>query len=76
MIKLSKSQQVLFDKLKAGEVVCYMRAVPRLNPSEYFYEWESGDRCTQAARGLINKGLAKIKKNKFGSNVLLLIREV
>lgn len=58
-IKLSKTQQELYDAMKAGVVVHYMPYAGRFNPNAYYYRSDTFKHCTAAANALISKGLAK-----------------
>lgn len=58
-MKLSKTQQELYDAMKAGVGVHYMRYMGSLNPSAYYWREDNNQRVTAAASALIEKGIAK-----------------
>jgi hypothetical protein len=59
VIKLSKTQQELYDAMKSGVVVHYMPYAGRFNQTAYYFRTDTMKRCTAAAEALREKGLAQ-----------------
>lgn len=57
--KLSKTQQELYDAMKSGTSVYYMRFMGRFNPNPYYFRGDILKHCTAAARALEDKGLVE-----------------
>lgn len=70
--KLSKTQQELYDAMKAGVVIHYMPYAGRFNPTAYYFRNDTMKRCTAAANGLIDRKLAK-QVGGFSKEKLVLI---
>lgn len=59
-MKLTKTQQELFNAMKAGVSVYFMGYMGRFNPSAYYYRADNNRRVTAAAKALLEKGLATL----------------
>jgi hypothetical protein len=71
-MKLSKTQQELYDAMKAGVIVHYMPYMGRFNPTEYYFRSDNSKRVTSAANALKEKGLAETV-GKYNDKKLVLI---
>ena len=59
-MKLSKTQQELFDAMKAGVVVHYMPYMGTFNPTAYYFRNDTNKRCTAAAKALLDHRIVEI----------------
>lgn len=59
-MKLSKTQQDLYEALRNGVVIYYMPYAGNFNPHAYFFRSDSNQRVTAAADALQKKGIAKL----------------
>lgn len=76
MVKLSKTQQELFEAMKSGTTVRFMPYAGRFNPNPYYYRGDNFKRITSAAMGLRKKGIAVPgKKDIRGAHTLELTEE-
>lgn len=75
MKKLSKTQQELYDALKAGVILHYMPYAGRFNPNPYYFRHDNMKLCTAAAKALLERDLAeKYNVDQFGGRHLVRIK--
>lgn len=68
-VKLSKTQQELYDAMKSGVEIHYMRYMGSFNPTAYYFRADNYRRVTAAVRGLLDKGVAeKFDRDSFGDH--------
>ncbi len=59
MRELTGTQKDLLLAMQAGVVVGFAPYTGRFNPNAYYWRWDNYKKCSQAARRLIDRGLAK-----------------
>lgn len=68
-VKLSKTQQELYDALNSGVICYFMPYRGRFNPNAYYFRKDNHKRCTAAAQALLEKGLAeRFDTNKYNGD--------
>lgn len=63
-MKLSKTQQNLYDAMKHGVICHYMEYMGRFRPRPYYFRTDTHKHCTAAANALVKKGLVE-KYNQY-----------
>jgi hypothetical protein len=58
-MKISKTQQELYDAMKNGVKVSYMPYMGRFRPNAYYFRYDNNKRVTAAAEALLKRGLAE-----------------
>jgi len=58
-MKLPKTEQELYDAMKAGAVVYYMPYMGRFRPNAYYFRSDNHKRCTAVVKKLLSKDLVE-----------------
>lgn len=73
-MKLSKTQQELYEAMQAGTICYFIPYAGRFNRSAYYFRDGTHARCTAAARALLERGLIERFDEKFGDGHKLRIK--
>lgn len=75
MSKLSKTQQELYEAMRAGAICFYMPYMGRFRPNAYYFRNDTNAHCSTAARALLKKGLVELfEKEKYSGSHKLRVK--